>query len=488
MKEKNQNLDVNLDDELSNDEALIKENTNNNNNNNTLNETDLLRKDSKNLLWSLKQHQNVIKQSFSKLINHEKDDIEEYDNVNSNLATISSNINNVNDENEQIEDQLDQENSDEENSRVNLKNRYSSNLWRSQDSLRFLDEVQPKKNKPKITKLKTNSAKKTKKPASAVSVKTVSFCDYLRTCDDDDDACSTGSRRRRSRSASPYLNKKPTKSILKKQIVQDELSEDNDEDEDEDVVDSMKQDNHLDAFNLSNQAALSSHSSESLSSNGSVSTNSLLNSDIYGGFNADFDEVLSNEPLSIQTKSNKTKFIDYISKKRQSFLNHNYYTECYDDPKLFIDNNNNNNSNNNSNSSTTKRHNADLNSKSTNLSRSFSADNCQLQKTSERSRQNASTNNKIPTKSVSKATSTNSFSTQNISIKQKSTATAATNENSTHKQRLNSSLKKEKIRNYKKLMNQMKKSKPLLGYDWALGNLIKQKLLVKLFLIYSLLQ
>ncbi len=33
-----------------------------------LKETDLLRQDSKTLLWSLKQHQNAIKQSFSKLI------------------------------------------------------------------------------------------------------------------------------------------------------------------------------------------------------------------------------------------------------------------------------------------------------------------------------------------------------------------------------------------------------------------------------------
>ena len=359
MKE-NQNLDTNLDDELSSsdDTSLMK-----------TKESISLRKDSKTLLWSLKQHQNVIHQ----LMNHEDadaDEEEDFDNAN---------------KSEPIEDQWEQPEDHYTNPRFNI----------------------PKK-KQKQT---TNSSK------------TVSFSDYLRTnCDED---MSNESRRRRSRSASPYFNKKPTKSILKKQIVQDELSEDDEDD---------KKD-----YSLNKQGALSSQSSESLSSHGSVSTNSLLCSDIYGGFNCDFDENIKKETKHL--KSNKNTFIDFISKKRQAFLNHSYYeqktSDLNDDSKIIE-----------------KRRPKES---KTCINRSYSAENCTQPP------QPHPTKTSKSTKSTTKALQ--SSSSQNIQQETKPKHTEV------YKQRLNSSLKKEKIRNYKKLVNQLKKSKPLLGYDWAVDTL-----------------
>lgn len=53
----------------------MKENINFDNNVTDLNETELLRKDTKNLIYSLKKHQDAVKESFSKL----KDENNQYD-------------------------------------------------------------------------------------------------------------------------------------------------------------------------------------------------------------------------------------------------------------------------------------------------------------------------------------------------------------------------------------------------------------------------
>jgi len=462
-----------------------------------LNEADLLRKDSKSLVWSLKQHQNAIKQSISKLITHQH-------------PSFSSQAH----ADQKIKELIDD---DEEYDNVS-KCSHFDDQWEQSIKSKHQDEEEAEAAATAaanyILSLKNRKSKRVKKSAirATASVKTVSFSDYLRTCYEiDSEDPLSGLRRRRSRSVSPYLNKKPTKSILKKQIVQDELSED---DEIEDNYDEPI--GVLDTFSLNNQAASSSHSSESLNSAGTASTNSLLCSDIYGGFNAGFDENPLGDELSdvnadsasassssTQLNSKNNKFIDFISKKRQAFLNHNYYNDK-----------NTNNSNTDEfkqqqqqlilnqeylhqqNPISKKHPKHDLNGVSkviavTNTSRSYSADNFVTQSSRQSSQRKSShTNSHSMNKTQSKSSHSHHsnsqkqtafiHATRNSSTKQQSNPflpnqqkiSNQTNDNTNYKQnKLNSSLKKDKIRNYKKLMHHMKKSKPLLGYDWAVGKL-----------------
>ena len=428
---------------------------NNNNNNNTeimnvcsttsttnsdtisnLKETDLLRQDSKTLLWSLKQHQNAIKQSFSKLIIQKEEEVHQI-----------------------IEDTQVAEIEDEEELYDNVTSNNNYLIENDSYKLKF----------KKINK-KTNS--------NSVSVKTVSFSDYLRTsCYQLDDEYNISnnnnnnrSNQRRSRSVSPYLNnKKPVKSILKKQIVQDELSED--DNEVDDIVDDNNNNNNnnneliTDTFSLNNQAASSSHSSsESLSSGRSVSTNSLLCSDIYGGFNSEYDEnniIINNntqgdedehlgeeeeeeetkQDHSTTNKSNKNKFIDFITKKRQAFLNHDYKQQFYEQDSIKF-------------YPPTTPNNIDSKRHKTKQNRSYSADKSKNHYNNNNQHYN---NHQLIQQNKKKPT-------EPLPV----TAAAATNYKQT---RLNSSLKKEKLRNYKKIVTQIKKSKPLLGYDWALDTI-----------------
>ncbi len=245
----------------------------------------------------------------------------------------------------------------------------------------------------------------------------------------------------------------------------------------------------------------SSNSSESLTSAGSISTNSLLCSDIYGGFNADFDENPLGDELSdadadsayassIHLKSKKNKFINFISKKRQAFLNHNYYNDSN------TDNFNTNIDGFKQQQPTQEYLNQQKpNSKihqNTNLngvnkvfainSRSYSADNFVPQSSKQSSqRMSLNTNsNSIKTQSKSsphhsnqqQSTRDSSNKHQTHSLFSNHKTTNQTNDNTNYKQnKVNSGIKKEKIRNYKKLVHHIKKNKPLLGYDWAVGKL-----------------
>ncbi len=313
-----------------------------------------------------------------------------------------------------------------------------------------------------------------KSNSNSVSVKTVSFSDYLRTScyqlDDEYNISNNNNNRsnqRRSRSVSPYLNnKKPVKSILKKQIVQDELSED--DNEVEDIVDDDDNNNNneliTDTFSLNNQAASSSHSSsESLSSGRSVSTNSLLCSDIYGGFNSEYDinnntqgdeeehlgeeeEQTKQDHSTTINKSNKNKFIDFITKKRQAFLNHDYKQQFYEQDSTSI-----------KYYPPTTPNNIDSKRHKTKQNRSYSADKS---KNHYNKNQNYNNHQLIQQKKAK--------TTEPLPPPVAAAAAVATNYKQT---RLNNSLKKEKLRNYKKIVTQIKKSKPLLGYDWALDTI-----------------
>jgi len=403
-----------------------------------LKETDLLRQDSKTLLWSLKQHQNAIKQSFSKLIIQKEEEMHQ--------TIEDTQVAEIEDEEEELYDN------------VTTNNNNNNNYLIENDSYKLKFK--------KINK-KSNS--------NSVSVKTVSFSDYLRTsCYQLDDEYNISnnnnnnrSNQRRSRSVSPYLNnKKPVKSILKKQIVQDELSED--DNEVEDIVDDDDNNNNneliTDTFSLNNQAASSSHSSsESLSSGRSVSTNSLLCSDIYGGFNSEYDinnntqgdeeehlgeeeEQTKQDHSTTINKSNKNKFIDFITKKRQAFLNHDYKQQFYEQDSTSI-----------KYYPPTTPNNIDSKRHKTKQNRSYSADKS---KNHYNKNQNYNNHQLIQQKKAK--------TTEPLPPPVAAAAAVATNYKQT---RLNNSLKKEKLRNYKKIVTQIKKSKPLLGYDWALDTI-----------------
>lgn len=135
-------------------------------------ETELLRNDTKSLLWSLKKHQDSIYESLNKF--------------------------------KEIDQSLDDQISD----------------------LTSEDEIRVPRAKETI-KIKSSKSFKTPKKSKS-PVKTVSFSDYLRTCSTSGKGLVI-SPRRRSRSASPFSKKSPGKSILKKQIVQDELSDKSDD-------------------------------------------------------------------------------------------------------------------------------------------------------------------------------------------------------------------------------------------------------------------
>ena len=383
---------------------------------NEINQAEFLRSDSKSLLYSLRKHQDVVKESLYRLKSEDKD---------------------VEKSNEEFKDEVDYKVSNFE------KNLYKNEFNFDVDKTRFND-VTDEVNEILLTR---NLGFK-----KVGSIKTVSFSDYPRTL-----GSRKASPRRRSRSVSPFLgltNKTPKKSILKKQLVQDELSDSNE----------------TEPSNLNSDSSFSSN----------ASTNSLLCSDIYGGFkseqNEEFDDNLraimhmGESNIDSTIKTNKSKFIDLITQKRQVYLNHNY-TESLS-------------SENSSKLNESQKKEDTRSSKSVDPSkytRAYSAD-------SERISSINSNSSVVHDKKVKP--SVNMISRRIGLNKFKELKKASLTKQSIHKSPLkdeqeldvsltttpsliastkNENYKKDKSRNYKKLANQIRKQKPLLGFDWAIG-------------------
>ncbi len=393
----------------------MKENINFDNSNPTITDnTDLLRKDTKNLIYSLKKHQTAVKESFSKL----------------------------KDENNQYNLLLDNHHSPNEypiNSPSTSKIAYFLDTVLSEETEIINDELDDDDH------LITESYYNKNRLSASVTTKTVSFNEFLLG----KSSTSGMAGNRRSRSISPSLNKTPTKSILKKQLVHDELS-DNEEDEVEDELDS------------SNDPDSSSNS-----------TNSLLCSDIYGDFEKNLDFENDSDPCgmtmlpqftgSCLAPKNTNKLIDLISRKRQACLNHIYQTEAEQpqavavtktakpcsvkmkQSKIPIKKNSRN---------AWKTPNALASA--TNRSKSADHDKQKILSDSHR-------NNPQPAR-------LNKFSAKNSNP----TATATTSSEASFrpkmKLKLASSLNPKPVRDYKKLASHIKKMKPLLGYDWAVDD------------------
>lgn len=240
---------------------------------------------------------------------------------------------------------------------------------------------------------------------AAAAAKTVSFSHHLRTSDTNSQPSTP---RRRSRSVSPFtkgLKKNPAKSILKKQIVQDVLSDIDDECERRlfragSVPDTM---NHSIA------------SSSGLSSPRSESTGSLLACDIYG--HGKYENEVRSEFIKYKSLNpgNVDSFIDYLEKQRQAYLNYHYSFENLNDDSP--------DKTSKSPGKTSKL------TKSATLKKEISYDK--------------------PTQS--------------------SLNMAKCNLNTKAKVAANKTQIQKKKKNYKKMAKNAKKNRPLLGLDWALG-------------------
>jgi hypothetical protein len=311
--------------------------------NNFKQSSDLLEFNCKNLVMSLKEQQNAVKTSLKGLKNRDEKPKE-------NLILSS-----------------EYDNETDEECKIRL-NRFKSNsyLRRSYESLK--DELKSKK--------------------------TVSFSDYLR-------ASTYSSPRKVVRSASLTI-KSPSKSILKKQLVSDQLS-DNDEYE----------------YNNNSEIECNDQQSDS-----SASTNSLLSFNIYG---EDFDENLREIIRArYEHKSNKDSFMELVSKKRQSYLNHEY-------------------------GSTNS-----LNTKSPSRSSSFN----QLSQSTKRPVKSSSNQSKSYRKTKLE------FEDKNSNLKNKETKKQVI----TRPKSTNISLDVNK--KYKKMAKKAKKNRTILGYDWACGMIL----------------
>lgn len=237
----------------------MKENINFDNNSQPITtETELLRKDTKHLIYSLKKNQDVVKEQISKLR--------------------------------------------DENNQFNLEQDYLTDSTKSLDDYeikytRNIQEDEQYNIEHEVFQLGSECKKSFNK--------SVSFNQFLMG--------RSASSNRRSRSVSPHLSKTPTKSILKKQLVEDELS---------DAADEL----------------INSSNDDDVNNSSSNSTNSLLCSDIYGDFEKDFEfDSMNIFPTTAaaangggaqfngtQIKKNTNKLIDSINRKRQSYLNHMY--------------------------------------------------------------------------------------------------------------------------------------------------------------------
>ena len=227
------------------------------------NESDLLRNDSKNLLKTLKQHQNVINNSFNKLkqadtISNDRYYNNEYNKISNGTNSIKYSTEILNKLNNSIKDFNEKhkiydniEVADTKTSKTSDSYKppsYYSNFLKTfpMTSMSSINFNYDSSNTNKVQEMdclrRSKSRDSLRDSTQNLKSKTVSFSDYLRTFSTSTTSLSGSSPRHRiSRSASPYTPaKSPKKSILKKQIVDDEMSDyDNDEDindDDENIV------------------------------------------------------------------------------------------------------------------------------------------------------------------------------------------------------------------------------------------------------------
>jgi hypothetical protein len=400
--------------------AANKKKLHNNNNNTAIsatiisnqqpgNEMDVLRKDCKSLLFSLQKHQSILNESLTKVAvnsNHQNP-TKKSQIASSQRATVSS-----------------------ANHRKSSKTPTASkiSITPTAKTVSFSDC-------PRISQLGT---------LSMVSVAS---------------SARSSSSQRRPRSISPlgfvtgHGFNNPAKSILKKQLVQDVLS-----DPEGDQANLKSHSFNSITMSMTSSASTSATTSRSQSAN-SVSTGSLLASDIYGNgssskryvttsgnLDTGYEENLTDlvKHRNFQSSANLNTFIDYIDQKRQSYLNHSYRsascTNLASDSFLFAK------------SVNEKQHSATGKSKTggasyakptlSSLNMSKSAVAKQLP-----SSPGKTGNCKSPL--VSSLSSSAALSAGLLSV----AATAG-----------------QKKRNYKKMAKWAKKNKPLLGFDYALGN------------------
>jgi hypothetical protein len=423
------------------------------------NESDLLRNDSKNLLKTLKQHQNVINNSFNKLkkadtVSNDLYYTNEYNKVNNGTNSIKYSTEILNKLNNSIRDFNEKhkiyDNSEVADSKASHNYKppsYYSNFLKtfpmtSMSSINFnydstnkiaeLNNLRRSKSRESLRDLTHN-----------IKSKTVSFSDYLRTFSASTTSLNGSSPRyRMSRSASPFTpTKSPKKSILKKQIVEDEMSD---------------YENEIKTKKSTSYSNLLSSSSESLS------TNSLLSMNINNKLNLDddFDDYCRKytsykKDLLLENDESDNSFLEFIAKKRQSLLNHKYNDGS---------NSNLNEPNSNENFDKIKK---DISKNKQNQSNSKI--NLILKK--ELTTKSVNTN-KIPIankRSVSveniQASKLNSSSFMNKDDKQKKN----TKISSTREKILADKKSAVKMKQYKKMAKNVKKDRPLLGCDWAMG-------------------
>ena len=346
-------------------------------------EAELLRHDTKSLIYSLQKHQHAVKLSFSKL----RDENNQYESDEPNYPKTSKQIMGV----QKVATFLIDCN--EHLGKLNANDQIVDDAVdddQEDDDFLLTESLYLKKN-----------------PSS---MKTVSFSENLGT---------KTLNAARSRSTSPNLNKTPTKSILKKQLVQDELSDDDESD---------------------------------VSSN---STNSLLCSDIYGEFEKDLNFGDVNESFSGKYEAdNPTKLIDMITKRRQSYLSHYYNESGQASEKL----------------------------KHTTAKNEDNCENCDHNftgryKPTEQELKAASNGRLIKCHNKKGIGQRNNVSGSNSGVSLRShlkqNGSIRSNESNTFKAKIklktaSSLCRKNSDRDYKRLAAQMKKNKPLLGYDWAL--------------------
>jgi hypothetical protein len=270
---------------------------------------------------------------------------------------------------------------------------------------------------------KTKSKKSPITSVSSAATKTVSFSGFSDT--------------HRTRSVSPFAKTTPTtkpnpaKSILKKQLVQDVLSDQ--EDERCGFLSTGRVSTSGSCHSVSGE---SSHSSCSSHSVNSASTGSLLASDIYGNAKPDYEDTFGDlvKYRNWRSASNLHSFVEYIEKKRQGYLNHSYdsVSASYTNP-------------------------AD-----SGLFAKFVKNEPEKKGDAVRVKGSAPSGQKETSVSYAKPTlSSLNMAKSGAVVKENGKVKAASKPSSVH----------QKKRNYKKMAKNAKKNRPLLGFDWALGKL-----------------
>jgi hypothetical protein len=430
MKEKKANSNKSKNSEKTTTTTNISPNTTNRSENSSeknskppASEMDVLRKDCKSLLFSLQKHQNILNESL-------------------NIAKTS----------------------------------ISSNSDSHPSS-----EVIPKSQKIHAKKQHSASSTQPTNLSNQNQTKTVSFSNNLKTATIAEIGLENATPRSRARSVSPFgkaaaKQPNPTKSILKKQLVHDVLS-DREETEDQETERTCLSRgstggrnskcgsfNSLASTSADSESCCSSSLSRSHSAN-SVSTGSLLASDIYGNgkhhhaydYEENFSEIVKHR--NFQSTSNLTSFMEYIDKRRQGYLNHSY---------------------------------ENVSASYTNLTGEglFSSSKSEKGKEKNSAQQTVMIKKEASGRAAAAAGVSYAKPTLSSLNMQKSGAGAGGSSGkpkATSKSSSNcSGSSSQKKRNYKKMAKNAKKNRPLLGFDWALGKNPKKYFLTLNFVCFIL--